>query len=286
MANSIITTTSTEIELASSAEDVKNLILTIRDKQVLLDSDVARLYGYEVKAINQAASRNIKRFPSDFRFQLTDEEVDEILKSQVVISSMRSQVVTASKRNIRYRPFAFTQQGIGMLSGILKNDTAVHVSIDIMNAFVEMQRFISTNRDVFANIANINRKLLEHDGKFIKQDKKIDEILNLLSVPETVKQSIFYRGQFYDALKLVIEIIKTAKKQIVVIDNYADDTVIDMLSKKNDGVMRSTPNWYRQSPSSGTAVPMIGTAAKSYCLAAVVETISQPSFPWSDTHAY
>jgi hypothetical protein len=231
------------------AEDIKGLILTIRGKQVLLDSDVARLYGYETKKINQAASRNIKRFPIEFRFQLLNEEVDGLLKSQIVTSSslsgypnLRSQFATSNLTSStmhggrRKRPYVYTEQGIGMLSGLLRNDTAVQVSIGIMNAFVEMRQFISANRDVFANIASINRRLLEHDGKFLEQGAKIDEVLELLNSPEMAKQNVFYKGQFYDAFKLVVEILRSANKSITIIDNYADDSVLDMLACKKAGV--------------------------------------------------
>jgi hypothetical protein len=240
----------TEILVKPQFEDIRNLILTIREKQVLLDSDIARLYGCETKVINQAASRNIKRFPSEFRFQLLDEEVDDLLKSQFVTSKLIvngsgliTQVKTSSPANKQKRggrrkpPFVYTEQGIGMLSGLLRNDTAIQVSIGIMNAFVEMRQFLYANRDVFANIVNINRRLREHDDMLLEQSAKFDEVFDLLQQPETVKQSVFYKGQFYDAYQLIRDIIKQAKASIIIIDNYIDDTLLDTLASKSKGVI-------------------------------------------------
>jgi hypothetical protein len=218
------------------AEDIKGLILTIRGRQVLLDSDVARLYGYETKYINQAAKRNEDRFPERYRFQLTLEEAEQISsKSQIVTlnanmeKAMRSQIVTASKRNERHLPFAYSEHGVSMLAGLLRSPTAVQVSLGIIDAFIEMRQFLNANHDVFAKLVRIDNKLLDHDRKF-------DEVFDLLQTPDTVKQSVFYKGQFYDAFKLVIGIIKSAKKSLIIIDNYADDSVLDMLTQKNNGV--------------------------------------------------
>ena len=194
--------------------NIKNLILTVRDVQVLLDSDVAILYGYETKSINLAARRNIDRFPSEFRFQLTSEEAARILKSQTVTSSekeiLKFHFETSSYENNmsakthggrRKLPYVYTEHGIIMLAGILRNKTAVEVSINITKAFVEMRRFINTNRDVFAKMVSIDNKLLEHDLKF-------DEVFDLLQQPEVIRQNIFFKGQFYDAFTLVNGVIK------------------------------------------------------------------------------
>lgn len=234
--------TETAIVSQSLTEEVKDLILTTRGMQVLLDSDVARLYGYETKRINETATRNVKRFPSNFRFQLSEEEADKILRFQLEVSSggadLRSQFATSnhteSGANLqrggrRYRPYAYTEQGIGMLSGLLKNDTAIEVSIGIMNAFVEMRKFINVNRDVFAKMVSIDSRLMEHDRKF-------DEVFDLLQQPEIAKQNIFFKGQFFDAFKLVIDIIQQAKSSITVIDSYANDSVLDMLAHKQSEV--------------------------------------------------
>lgn len=254
----------------ATEKSIASLIYEVRGRQVLLDSDVARLYGYEVKAINQAANRNIERFPPEFRFQMTKEEVETFLSlNSVTIKTnsalllqgkdsvetnrnSRSQNVTLKEgsalylktpslkpkqgSNLKYLPFVYTEQGIAMLSGLLKNETAVQVSIGIMNAFVEMRQFISANQDVFANILSINRRLVEHDELFAQQGIKIDEVLSLLNTPETPAQSIFFKGQFYDAHKLVLEIISSAKENIILIDNYTNDVTLDMFTKKQSGV--------------------------------------------------
>ena len=206
-------------------ENIKNLIYTIRGKQVMLDSDVARLYHYETKKINQAVKRNIERFPKKFCFQLTEEELE----------NMWSQFVTASKvldnkfRNKKYLPYAFTEQGIAMLSGLLKNDIAIRVSINIMDAFVEMRKFILNNGRIFERLTTMEYKMLEHDKKF---DEVFDELQR--NKNEEFKQQVFFEGQIYDAYSLIIDIIKTAQKKILIIDNYIDDTILKMLAKKNE----------------------------------------------------
>ncbi len=203
-------------------ENIKNLIYNIRGKQVMLDSDVAMLYHYETKKINQTVKRNIERFPEKFCFQLTEEEV----------KCLRSQIVTLNEngrgQHRKYLPYVFTEQGIAMLSGLLKNEIAVQVSISIMDAFVEMRKFISANGQVFERLTNVEYKLLEHD-------RKIDIIFDELQKEkqEEFKQKIFFDGQIYDAYSLIIDIIKTAQNKILIIDNYIDDSILKMLSKKN-----------------------------------------------------
>lgn len=228
-----------------SNEEIKNLIYTIRGKQVMLDSDVAMLYHYETKKINQAVKRNIERFPEKFCFQLTEEEFSS-LRSQIVTlnkttvqdnfedSSLRSQFATLNEntgrgKHRKYLPYVFTEQGIAMLSGLLKNDIAIQVSINIMDAFVEMRKFLMVNGQLFERLTNVEYKLLEHDKKF---DKVFDQLQN----EENIKQKIFFEGQIYDAYSLIIDIIKKANKTILIIDNYIDDSVLKMLTKKNKNV--------------------------------------------------
>lgn len=217
-------------------EDIKNLIYTIRGKQVMLDSDVAMLYHYQTKRINETVSRNKQRFPENFCFQLTEEETKN-LKIQSTILNLDqennwSQIATSSKnenskhRGKKYIPYVFTEQGIAMLSGLLKNDIAVQVSINIMNAFVEMRKFLMLNGQVFERLTNVEYKLQEHDKKF-------DEVFNQLQLEENVKQRIFFDGQIYDAYSLIIDIIKKANRKILIIDNYIDDSILKMLAKKN-----------------------------------------------------
>ena len=219
-------------ETVYDADKIKNLIYNIRGKQVMLDSDVAMLYHYKTKRINETVQRNKERFPENFCFQLTELETKNLNKN-----INWSQIATASAidekkfRNKRHSPYAFTEQGIAMLSGLLKNDVAVQVSINIMNAFVEMRKFIVNNGKVFEGLTNVEYKLLEHDKKF-------DEVFNELQKNEENKfqQQIFYNGQIYDAYSLIVDIIKSAKNKIVIIDNYIDDSILKMLSKKENNV--------------------------------------------------
>ena len=228
-----------------SNEDIKNLIYTIRGKQVMLDSDVAMLYHYPTKRINEAVNRNRQRFPENFCFQLTEEEyksfrlknftLNEINSKDVnEDNSLRSQIATLDEsagrgKHRKYLPYVFTEQEIAMLSGLLKNDIAIQVSINIMNAFVEMRKFLAVNGQLFERLTNVEYKLLEHDKKF---DKVFDQLQN----EENIKQKIFFEGQIYDAYSLIIDIIKKANTKILIIDNYIDDSVLKMLTKKNKEV--------------------------------------------------
>ena len=150
-----------------SNEEIKNLIFTIRGKQVMLDSDVAMLYHYETKNINKAVKRNIERFPEEFCFQLTDEEV-KILRFQIGTSKDNT-ILKEPRGGRRYLPYVFTEQGIAMLAGILKNEIAVAVSINIIKSFIEMRKFLNLNGQVFERLTNVEYKLLEHDKKFDKE---------------------------------------------------------------------------------------------------------------------
>lgn len=211
-----------------SNQEIKNLIYTIRGKQVMIDSDVAMLYQYETKNINKAVKRNIERFPEDFCFQLTESEL-QILRFQFGTSNQSEKINYETRGGRRYLPYVFTEQGIAMLAGVLKNKIAVKVSINIIKSFIEMRKFISTNGQVFERLTNVEYKLLEHDKKF-------DEVFNQLQHEENIKQKIFFEGQIYDAYSLIIDIIKKANKKILIIDNYIDDSVLKMLTKKNNNV--------------------------------------------------
>ena len=228
-----------------SNEEIKNLIYTIRGKQVMLDSDVAMLYHYPTKRINEAVNRNKQRFPDNFCFQLTEEEYKSLRFKNFTLNeinskyvnkdnSLRSQIATLDENKGRghhrkYLPYVFTEQGIAMLSGLLKNNIAIQVSISIMNAFVEMRKFLIINGQLFERLTNIEYKLLEHDKKF-------DQVFDQLQHEENIKQKIFFEGQIYDAYSLIIDIIKKANNKILIIDNYIDDSVLKMLTKKNNNV--------------------------------------------------
>ena len=214
-------------------EKIKNLIYTIRGKQVMLDNDVAMLYHYPTKRIDEAVRRNIERFPENFCFKLTEIEVVN-LRSQFATSSLEKE----NYGGRRYLPYVFTEQGIAMLSGLLKNDIAIQVSINIMNAFVEMRRFIATNGQVFERLTSIEYRVLEQNKRLTEHEKKFEKVFDELQKNEKIelKQNIFFDGQIYDAYSLIIDIIKKAKQKILIIDNYIDDSILKMLSKKNKDV--------------------------------------------------
>ncbi len=214
-------------------DNIKNLIYTIRGKQVMLDSDVAKLYNCETRIINQAVKRNIDRFPERFCFKLTEYEVEN-LKSQIVISSLTKEKY-GGRRKI---PTVFTEQGIAMLSGLLRNEIAIQVSINIMDAFVEMRKFLVTNGQVFERLSNVECKLLNQDRKLSNYEKNFEKIFDELQNKKQSEfnQKIFFDGQIYDSYSLIIDIIKTAKNKILIIDNYIDDSILNMLAKKNKDV--------------------------------------------------
>lgn len=204
-------------------EDIKNLIYMIRGKQVMIDNDVANIYHCETKYLNRVVKRNIERFPEEFCFRLTEDEF-EVLRCQFVTLNKNGR-----GQHRKYLPYVFTEQGIAMLSALLKSDVAVRVSINIMKAFIEMRKFLMINGQIFERLSSVENKLLEHD-------KKIDKVFNSLQLEENIKQRIFFDGQIYDAYSLIIDIIKKAKKKILIIDNYIDDSVLKMLTKKNNNV--------------------------------------------------
>ena len=173
-------------------EKIKNLIYTIRGKQVMLDSDVAMLYHYPTKRINEVVRRNIERFPENFCFKLTEFEAEN-LRSQFATSSLEKE----NYGGRRYLPYVFTEQGIAMLSGLLKNDIAIQVSINIMNAFVEMRRLIATNGQVFERLTSIEYRVLEQNKMLTEHEKKFEKVFDELQKNEKIgfKQSIFFDGQ-------------------------------------------------------------------------------------------
>ncbi len=204
-------------------EDIKNLIYTIREKQVMLDSDVARLFEYKTKDLNRNVKNNIERFPEYYCFQLTNEEYKSLrYKNCTLNESGRGQ-------HRKYLPYVFTEYGITMLAGLLKSQVAVNVSIRIVNTFIEMKKILSANNQVFERLTNVEYKLQEHDKKF-------DEIFNQLQPEDNIKQRIFFDGQIWDSYSLIIDIIKKANKKILIIDNYIDDSILKMLAKKKNSV--------------------------------------------------
>ena len=207
---------------------IEKLIYIIRDKQVMVDSDLAMLYQAETGALNRAVKRNIKRFPEDFRFQLTAEEYEN-LKCQSGISSLNENGY-GGRRTL---PYVFTEQGISMLASVLHSDAAVNVSIGIMRAFVEMRRFIANNALLFERISNVELKQLEYQKQ---TDEKLEQIFEYISEHEEASQKVFFDGQIYDAFSLIVSLIQKAEKEIMLIDGYVDVGTLNLLAKKNDGV--------------------------------------------------
>ena len=211
-----------ELDLIS-IEEIQKRIYTIRGKQVMLDSDVAMLYKYPTKRINETVRRNKDRFPENFCFRLT----------QIEEESLRSQIATLESngrgQHKKYLSYVLTEQGIAMLSGLLKNKIAVQVSINIMNAFVEMRRFLQSNGHIFERLTTLEYKQLENEKNF-------DLVFNQLQLKEMEKQHIFFQGQIYDAYSLIVNLIEKAEKKIVIIDNYVDESILQMLIKKKTNV--------------------------------------------------
>ena len=205
-------------------QEIENRIYTIRGQQVMLDSDLARIYQVETKVFNQTVKRNTDRFPESFCFQLTQEEFDAI--------NLRSQFVTSSLNygGRRYLPYVFCEQGIAMLSAVLRSDIAIKVSIEIMNAFVEMRRMLINNASLFHRLDKIELKQLEANQKF-------EEIFKALESDKLhSEKGIFYNGQIFDAYAFVSDIIRSSQSSIILIDNYVDDTVLTLLGKRNSDV--------------------------------------------------
>lgn len=211
-----------ELKLAE-AKDIKRLIYTIRGKEVMLDSDLAKLYGCAngTKDINKAVKRNIERFPESFYFQLTQEEYFN-LKFQNGTSSWNEY------GGVRKLPYVFTESGVAMLSSVLRTENAAIISVNIMEAFVAMRHFIIENKDIYQSLNNINNKLIEHDLKF-------EEVFSYFK--KEPKELIYLNGHIYDAYSKIIDIMNKAKNELIVIDNYVDKSVLDMISKLNVNVI-------------------------------------------------
>ena len=230
-----------EKEVLTSAqtplENIENLILNIRGKQVMLDRDLARLYGVETKRLNEAVKRNIERFPEDFMFQLNKEEFEN-WKSQIVTSNWMTQNATSNSiiMGARKLPNAFTENGIAMLSGVLNSQTAIRVNIEIMRAFVAMRHSILANNQLFNRIENIEHNQLLMIQWKEKTDSQINTIFQTLAKHELPVEGVFHNGQIFDAYKFATDLIKSANKSLVLIDNYIDESVLLMLSKRKAGV--------------------------------------------------
>ena len=230
--------------------DIKSMIRVIRGQQVLLDSDLAKLYGVTTGRLNEQVKRNINRFPDDFMFQLTKEEL-ESLRSQIVISSsaenqtdtfLTSQNAILKKgrgQHTKYMPYAFTRNGIGMLSSVLRSETAVGVNILIMRAFTAIPQIVNQNVQMVQRIFNIEQHQMETDEKIEMILDKIEEI-----APKQLPEQIFQTGCVWDAWTYVSDLVRNAKKRIVLIDNFVDDRVLSLLDKRSDGVTATIHSRY------------------------------------------
>ncbi len=215
-----------DFEVAMSNEiikvdDIQSRIFAIRGMQVMLDKDLAQFYGVEPRRLREQIKRNIKRFPPDFMFQLTDIETDFLV----------SHFATPSKQQFGGSlPFVFTEQGVSAASAVITSDRAIEVNIMIIRAFVAMRHLMLENASVFQRISNLEVKQIE-------TDKKLNYVLKAMDKEQTsFKQGIFFQGQIFDAYKLVSDIVRSAEKSIVLIDNYVDDTVLTLFSKRKKGV--------------------------------------------------
>ena len=217
-----------EVSIESAQSDIKSLIYVVRNRQVMIDSDLAMLYQVETKRLNEAVKRNIARFPEEFRFQLTAEETE----------SLRSQFATLNENDGRgkhrkYLPYVFTEQGIAMLSAVLRSDVAIQVSISIMKSFVEMRRFIANNALIFERISTVELRQLEYQKQ---TDEKLEQIFEYISEHEESSQKVFFDGQIYDAFSLIVSLIQKSEKEITLIDGYVDVGTLNLLSKKKSDV--------------------------------------------------
>jgi hypothetical protein len=200
-------------------KNIKSKIFTLRGVQVMLDRDLADFYEVKAIRLREQVKRNIEKFPEDFMFQLTEKEVD----------IMVSQNAIPSKKHLGGSlPFAFTEHGVANISSVLTNKKAIHINIQIIRIFVEMKKFISKNAEIFYRLNNVEKKQLEFENNF-------EKIFSALET-EKPKQGIFYDGQIFDAYNFISKLIKQAKKEIILFDNYVDETVLILLSKKNNKV--------------------------------------------------
>lgn len=235
----------------SALMPIENLIHVIRGQQVMIDSDLARLYGVETRVLNQAVKRNIERFPEDFMFQLTKNEAQDLI-TQFATSSSRSQNVTLNNdlksQNVisswggnwggsRKLPYAFTENGVAMLSSVLRSKTAIEVNIRIMRAFTAMRSFLISNEHMFKRLETIEHNYLLVSRHLSEHDRKFEEVLSRLDNKDAEPiEGFFFEGQIFDAYSLISDLIRKAKQRVIIIDNYVDDRILKVLTKRGEGV--------------------------------------------------
>lgn len=227
---------------------IESLIHVIRGQQVMLDSDLAMLYVVETKALNQAVKRNINRFPEDFMFQLTKDEADR-LRSQIVTLNeeevfLRSQFVTSKSgrgQHKKYLPYAFTRNGIAMLSSVLRSDIAVEVNIRIMRAFTMIPELVNHNAQIIERIFDIEQHQQETDKTIKVILDKIEDVS-----PKLLPEQVFPTGCVWDAWTYISDLVRSARQRIALIDNYVDDRVLSMLTKRGEGVTATIHTRYNE----------------------------------------
>ncbi|MBQ2640132.1 MAG: ORF6N domain-containing protein [Bacilli bacterium] len=204
---------------------IENMIYEIRAKQVMLDSDLARLYGVETKYLKRQVNRNIERFPKDFLFQLSKEEYKYILRCQ-------NGTLEIMQGNFsKYLPYVFTEQGVAMLSGIIRSEKAIKMNIKIMRAFVSMRHYLNDNKDIYKNLNHINNKLVEYDDNFNYLFSKFDK-----------KEKLYLSGEEYDAYSDIVDIFNKAEKELIIIDSYVDKSILDIIRSIKTKVILITKN--------------------------------------------
>ncbi|MBO4576946.1 MAG: ORF6N domain-containing protein [Neisseriaceae bacterium] len=208
--------------------NIENKILLIRNEQVMIDRDLAELYGIETKVLNQAVKRNMERFPADFMFALRPSEKDELVTNCDRLNGLKFSTVM---------PYAFTEQGVAMLSSVLKSKTAVAVNIQIMRAFISMRHFLRSNAAIFAELKHLQQQQIETDKHLQQNDQRIDELFSKMEkYAIDDMQGIFFQGQIFDAYAKFEQFIQSANKEIILIDNYVDLSVLQRLAKKQKKV--------------------------------------------------
>ena len=210
---------------------IKSRIYTVRSVQVIIDRDLASLYGVEAKYLNRQVKRNIERFPEDFMFQLTKEEC------------LRRQIVTLNEgqgQHLKYMPYAFTENGIAMLSGVLRSHTAIEINIKIMRVFNAMRRALASMAPILERIAETERRQLEDRAKQIadqsRNEERFDTIFKAMDGGDFPPQKVFFEGKHYDAYSFAKKLVRKAAKKIVLVDGYSDEVTLDILSQKKGGV--------------------------------------------------
>jgi len=217
------------VEALTDDDFIKSRILTIRGVQVILDRDIAILYGVETKVLNQAVKRNRERFPDRFMFQLTEEELGN-WKSQIVTSN--PSLEQSIRMGVRRAPYAFTEQGVAMLSAVLKSETAIRVSIQIMDAFSAMRRALASIAPILSRLDVVERRQITDQQR---NEERFDTIFKAMDGGDFPPQKVFFDGKHYDAYSFARKLVRKAKKNIVLVDNYCDDVTLDILSQKFGG---------------------------------------------------